>query len=139
MDLSDLIRHHAKELAATAREAAQEKRSEADLARPANLYRARIERVDARRNRRERQRAETEKRLVAAIEAQKRLRKALEKEARSWEERAPQRPDPSPAPGPRPTRQSSATTEKPAKAKRATAARTTKAATPKAPRSGKST
>lgn len=136
MDLSKLIQNHAKELAATARDAASERRTEADLARPAALYRARIERVDARLKLLERQRAETEKRLVTAIEAQKRLREELEKEAKTWEERAPDRPnnprpDPRPEPGPRPPRPT-AVSEKPAKAKAKA-----KASKPKAPRSDK--
>ena len=137
MDLSDLIQQHAKDLAATASEAAQEKRAEADLARPADLYRARIERVDARLALLEHQRAETEKRLVTAIEAQKRLREQLEKEAKSWEEQGPTRPNPRPRPNPQPT----ATTKVSATAKRTTATKAagaSKAAKPDSPRSGKS-
>lgn len=132
MDLSDLIQKHARELAETARDAAQERRTEADLDRPAELYRARIERVDARLRLLEHQRAETDKRLADAIEAQKRLREELEKEAKAWQERAPGRTDPGPG-SPRPT-------ATPAKARRAAATGASdraKAADPKAPRSGK--
>lgn len=139
MDLSDLIQKHARELARTAADAVEEKRTEADLARPAQMYRARIERVEARLRLLEQQRAETDKRLADAIETQKRLREELEKEAKAWEERIPDggnlRGGPSQQTQSGSGSRSLRSDETQAKAKRTAA---TKASGPKASRSGKS-
>ena len=87
MNLADLVQKHVKDIDTAARAASRQTRTDADLQAPANLFTARINRVDARIALLETQRAESDKRFVTAIEEQKKLRAAMEDEAKVWSER----------------------------------------------------
>lgn len=92
MNLAELIQNHVKEIDTAARGASRQTRGEADLGQVANMFNARINRVDARIALLERQRAESEARFVGAIEEQKKLREQMEKEAQVWAQRTPTKP-----------------------------------------------
>lgn len=89
MNLAELIQGHVKEIETAARGASRQTRGEADLGQVANMFNARINRVDARIALLERQRAESDARFAGAIEEQKKLREQMEKEARVWAQRRP--------------------------------------------------